>query len=188
MPPETNLTAVTAATGLAASVWPTDVLCAIAWTSRGFRSPARETLLSSPTPNHAYGRAFGLERADENLGAVVGPLAAAGLVAWLGMRPALRFASIPGSLAAVAITIAACEARRRHVPGVRERIQSRNHTGFPRSDVLPSKVRLILAVRNRDDHWPVLPAIVRARLRPLFDPIGYRQPERRTTQVETPGR
>jgi MFS family permease len=37
---------------------------------------------------------------------------AAGLVAWLGIRPTLYLAAIPGVLAAVAITLAAREARR----------------------------------------------------------------------------
>jgi MFS family permease len=54
-----------------------------------------------------------LERAGDNLGAVAGPLLAAGLVAWLGIRPALYLAAIPGLFAAVAITLAAREARRR---------------------------------------------------------------------------
>lgn len=53
----------------------------------------------------------------------MGPLAAAGLVAWLGIRPAIWFALIPGVLAAVAITVAAREAGRHHGPGVRERIR-----------------------------------------------------------------
>lgn len=113
----------TTAIGLATAVWQVGVLRAIAWVSRGLRSPARDTLLSSLTPKRAYGRAFGLERAGDNLGAVVGPLAAAGLVAWLGIRPAIWFALIPGVLAAVAITVAAREARCHHVPGVRERIR-----------------------------------------------------------------
>lgn len=113
----------TAMIGVAAAVWQVGVLRAIAWASRGLRSPARDTLLSSLAPARAYGRAFGLERAGDNLGAVVGPLAAAALVAWLGIRPAIWFAFIPGVLAALAITVAAREARRHHVPGVRERIR-----------------------------------------------------------------
>ncbi|MEO7015114.1 MAG: MFS transporter, partial [Leifsonia sp.] len=76
----------------------------------------------SLAPPRAYGRAFGLERAGDNLGAVVGPLVAAGLVAWLGIRPAIWFALIPGVLAAIAIGAAAREARR-HGDGVRERIR-----------------------------------------------------------------
>jgi len=80
------------------------------------RSPARDAMLASLAPREAYGRAFGLERAGDNLGAVVGPLLAAGLVAWLGVRPALYLAAIPGVFAALAIIIAANAARKRHDP------------------------------------------------------------------------
>jgi MFS family permease len=101
----------TGAIGLAATVWQVGVLRALAWTSRGLRSPARDSLLASLAPRGAYGRAFGLERAGDNLGAVAGPLLAAALLAWLGIRPAMYLAAIPGLFAAVAITVAAREAR-----------------------------------------------------------------------------
>ena len=92
------------------------LLRATAWLARGVRSPARDAMLASLAPREAYGRAFGLERAGDNLGAVVGPLLAAGLVAWLGVRPALYLAAIPGVFAALAIIIAANAARKRHDP------------------------------------------------------------------------
>lgn len=111
----------TAAIGLATAVWQVGVLRAIAWASRGVRSPARDALLSSLSNPRAFGRSFGLERAGDNLGAVVGPLAAAGLVAWLGIRPAIWFAIIPGVFAAIAITVAARTAKRARTVGVRER-------------------------------------------------------------------
>jgi MFS family permease len=60
-----------------------------------------------------------VERAGDNLGAVVGPLVASVLVAWLGLRPSIWFAFIPGILAAVAITFAGREAHRRHRDKVR---------------------------------------------------------------------
>lgn len=101
----------TGAIGLAGTVWQAGVLRALAWTSRGVRSPARDSLLASLAPRDAYGRAFGFERAGDNLGAVAGPLLAAGLVAWVGIRPAIYFAFIPGALAAVAILVAARAAR-----------------------------------------------------------------------------
>jgi MFS family permease len=85
--------------------------------SRGLRSPARDSLLASLTPRGAYGRAFGVERAGDNLGAVAGPLLAAALVGWVGIRPAMYLAALPGLLAAVAITLAAREARRRRASG-----------------------------------------------------------------------
>ena len=79
----------TGAIGAATTVWQAGALRALAWLSRGLRSPARDSLLASLAPRSAYGRAFGLERAADNLGAVVGPLMAAGLVVWLGIRPTM---------------------------------------------------------------------------------------------------
>jgi len=102
----------TGAIGLAVAVWQVAVLRALAWASRGIRSPARDTLLTSIVPASAYGRAFGVERAGDNAGAIVGPLLASLLVALVGIRPAIWFAVVPGLLAAVAITVAAREARR----------------------------------------------------------------------------
>jgi MFS family permease len=101
----------TGAIGLAATVWQAGVLRAVAWIARGARSPARDALLSSLAASEAYGRSFGIERAGDNLGAVVGPLLAAGLVRWIGIRPALWCAAIPGVFAALAITVAAHAAR-----------------------------------------------------------------------------
>lgn len=60
----------TGAIGLAAMVWQAGVLRALAWASRGLRSPSRDALLASLTPTSAHGRAFGLERAGDNLGPV----------------------------------------------------------------------------------------------------------------------
>ncbi len=105
----------TGAIGLCMATWQVGVLRAFAWTSRGVRSPARDTLLASLAPSEGFGRAFGLERAGDNLGAVVGPLLAAGLVVWVGIRPAIYFAFLPGLLAAAAISVAARESRRHGV-------------------------------------------------------------------------
>jgi MFS family permease len=102
----------TAAIGLAVAVWQVALLRAVAWVSRGLRSPARDTLLVSLVPRAAYGRASGLERAGDNAGALLGPLLAAALVGPLGVRTTMLLAFIPGVLAAAAITIAAREARR----------------------------------------------------------------------------
>lgn len=103
----------TGAIGAAVATWQVAILRAFAWLSRGVRSPARDAMITQLVPENAYGRAFGLERAGDNLGAVAGPLLAAALVGWLGIRPTLYLAAIPGLLAALAITIAASEARKR---------------------------------------------------------------------------
>jgi len=102
----------TGAIGLAVAVWQVAVLRALAWASRGIRSPARDTMLTSLVRPEAYGRAFGLERAGDNAGAIVGPLLASVLVTLVGIRHAIWFAVVPGLLAALAITVAAREARR----------------------------------------------------------------------------
>lgn len=106
------LTAVfTAGIGLATTVWQAGVLRAAAWVARGARTPARDTLLAGLAPPDAYGRAFGVERAGDNLGAVVGPLLASILVATVGLRSSFLFALVPGALAAVSISVAAARAR-----------------------------------------------------------------------------
>src|SRR5439155_1669074 len=85
-------------------------------------SPARSALLASLAPPEFYGRAFGFERALDHAGAVVGPLAAAALVATVGIRPTLYVAVVPGLFAAVAIVFAAREAAGRAEP-VRRRMR-----------------------------------------------------------------
>lgn len=109
--------------GLATAVWQVAILRGLAWVSRGLRSPARDSLLMSLVPREAYGRASGVERAGDNLGALIGPLLAAVLVGSLGIRTTLVLAFFPGLLAAAAITLAAHEARRTLVaPSARSRL------------------------------------------------------------------
>jgi MFS family permease len=62
----------------------------------------------------AYGRAYGFERAADNLGAIGGPLLAIGLVAAVGIRAAMLVSVVPGLLAALAIVIAVRSAPKLH--------------------------------------------------------------------------
>ena len=109
-------------TGAATEVWQVALLRAGAWTARGLRVPARNALLADVVHPSAYGRAYGFERAMDNLGAVLGPLLALGLVAAVGVRWAIGLSVIPGLLAAGAIVYAI-----RHTPRAttRERIPLR---------------------------------------------------------------
>jgi MFS family permease len=106
------LAVFTGAIGLAATAWQAGLLRSLAWAARGLRSPARDSLLASLASEDTFGRAFGLERAGDNLGAVAGPLLAALLVALVGIRHAIFFSVVPSLFAAAAITLAAREARR----------------------------------------------------------------------------
>jgi MFS family permease len=73
------------------------------WIGRGARSPVRNVLLTEATTPETYGRAFGLERAMDSAGAVVGPTLALLLVASLGLRWTFALTLIPGVIAALLI-------------------------------------------------------------------------------------
>lgn len=106
--------------GVTTAAWQVGVLRAGAWAARGLRVPARNALLADAVPPAAYGRAYGFERACDNLGAIGGPLLALGLVALVGVRTSILLSVIPGLLAAVAILAAIRAAPRpevrRHQP------------------------------------------------------------------------
>ena len=109
---------LTAAISATTAVWQVAVLRAGGWAARGLRVPSRNALLADVVPASAYGRAYGFERAMDNLGAIGGPLLALALVALVGVRSAILFSVVPGLLAAAAIVIAIRFAPRL---GVRER-------------------------------------------------------------------
>lgn len=73
----------------------------LAWMGRGFRGPLRDYLLADAVEPTHYGRAYGLERVGDMLGAVVGPLVAT-LLVWGGVefRTVILWTLIPGVLAA----------------------------------------------------------------------------------------
>jgi MFS family permease len=75
-----------------------------AWAARGFRSPLRDYLLADAVAPAFYGRAYGLERAGDMLGAVAGPLLAV-LLLWAGLefRAVILWTAVPGLLAAAAM-------------------------------------------------------------------------------------
>lgn len=92
--------------GVATSVWQVGALRAGAWFSRGLRVPARNALLADTVAAPFYGRAYGFERAMDNLGAILGPLLAIALVAAFSTRAAILISTIPGLLATLAIVYA----------------------------------------------------------------------------------
>jgi len=110
--------------GAATTVWQVAMLRAGAWTARGLRVPARNALLADVVPTAVYGRAYGFERAMDNLGAIGGPLLAIALVGLIGVRSAILLSIIPGLLAALAIVYAI---RRTALPTVQERQPIRLH-------------------------------------------------------------
>jgi MFS family permease len=93
--------AIALVSGLAALV----SLRSAAWVGRGFRGPLRDYLLADAVGPTHYGRAYGLERAGDMLGAVAGPLVAALLIwAGVGFRSVILWTLVPGLVAVAAIT------------------------------------------------------------------------------------
>jgi MFS family permease len=74
---------------------------AAAWLGRGVRSPAKKALLAADVPPGAYGRAFGLERLMDTVGAIGGPLTALWLLEATGhsYRKVFLWTLLPGLIA-----------------------------------------------------------------------------------------
>lgn len=110
--------------GVATTVWQVAILRSAAWAARGLRVPARNALLADVVPAGAYGRAYGFERAMDNLGAILGPLLGIALVAAASVRGAILLSIIPGLLAVGAIIYAI---RAAELPKTRDRRPIRFH-------------------------------------------------------------
>lgn len=103
-----------------AASWPLVLLFrVISWISRGVRSPLRSAMLSDAVRPEARGKAFGLHRAGDTVGAVLGPLAGIWLLARLPhlsaaapYRAIFLLSLLPGGLAVAAF--AALVSDRRH--------------------------------------------------------------------------
>jgi MFS family permease len=108
-----------------------------AWMGRGFRSPLRDALLADDTTPESYGKAFGLERAGDSLGAVSGPTLSLVLLAHaFPLRGIFVVSLIPGLLAAAVIAF-----------GVRERVREVHRapqSPFRRVGELPAAFRRYL--------------------------------------------
>lgn len=91
----------TASFGLAAHAVQVLAARAVAWLGRGVRSPAKKALLAADVPAGAYGRAFGLERLMDTVGAIVGPLTALWLLQKTGhdYRKVFFWTLLPGLIA-----------------------------------------------------------------------------------------
>lgn len=80
---------------------------------KGLRSPARDALIADATPPAVRGRAFGLHRTADHLGAVLGSLLAFQLLRrGTAVRDVLALSLVPGLLAALVLVVALRAARR----------------------------------------------------------------------------
>ena len=117
------LTAISKAIFAFAFAWPLILLGrSIGWMGRGIRSPLRDAMLAESVAPSDRGKAFGFHRAGDTLGAIIGPLMAAGLMFLLqpyaSENPSMPFRIIflltvvPGLGSAVAFALMVKEKRR----------------------------------------------------------------------------
>jgi MFS family permease len=111
---------VVAGYAIAAVIRPVIAVASVAWqviglraadrVGKGIRTAPRDTMIADVTPGEIRGRAFGLHRAADHVGAIVGPLTAAGLLALgLTMRHVFWIAVLPGTVAVVLAALAVKE-------------------------------------------------------------------------------
>lgn len=121
----------TSAMGLVGSVPALLGMRSLAWIGRGFRGPLRDFLMADAVAPAQYGRAFGLERAGDMVGAVIGPLLAIALVAaGVAFREMLLIALVPGLAAAACVLVLVRE--RRFRPEGEVRTLRGMHASLPR--------------------------------------------------------
>ncbi len=112
--------------------WPLILLGkSLAWIGKGLRGPLRDAILSDSVPPQAIGRAFGFHRAGDTIGAVLGPLLGAVLIATLPAnilnvvaaphRVAFLLTLIPGVGAALVFLLMVREQRFTPRPALRFR-------------------------------------------------------------------
>jgi MFS family permease len=77
-----------------------------AWIGRGVRSPLRDFLLADEVESTHFGRAYGLERSADMLGALVGPLLAI-LLVYVGLAPreVILWTFLPAAIPVIAILV-----------------------------------------------------------------------------------
>lgn len=126
----------TAAFSLATAAWHVLIARAGAWFGRGVRTPVRKALLAAAVTPETYGRAFGLERMMDTLGAIIGPASAYVLFRLFNHHYAPVFFAtlVPGLLAVAMIAFLVQERERAPVAhisfGERLRLLPRSYRQF----------------------------------------------------------
>jgi len=123
--------------GLAQS-WPVVVALRLGdRVGKGVRTAPRDALIADQTPPELRGRAYGLHRAMDNAGAVLGPLVAAGLLGLgLSTRQVFLAAAVPGVLVVAVLALGVRESRRELETTQAKRDVASDELGAPFRNVL----------------------------------------------------
>ena len=150
-----------------ASSWPLVLVLRVAdRTGKGLRSSARDALIADYTTEAQRGRAFGLHRAMDSLGAVAGPLIALYFMSRLGedaesYRTIFRWAFVPAVLGVLILF-----AVRERPFTARYRQPSLDWKVFPREFRIFVLINLVFAIGNSSDAFLIL------RAKELFSSAG----------------
>jgi MFS family permease len=108
----------TAALALAVA-WPVlGLLRVVAWVGKGLRGPPRNAMLAASVSSADRGKAFGVHRAGDTVGAILGPLVAAWLLGYAeeggldAVRSVLAWTLVPGLLSVLAMGLLVTEPAR----------------------------------------------------------------------------
>jgi len=83
------------------TTWPMVLFArGLGWIGRGIRGPPRDAILAKSVEQKDLGKAFGLHRAGDTLGAIAGPVVAFLLLSYAGIKDIFLLAAVPGMLAA----------------------------------------------------------------------------------------
>lgn len=96
------VTAMATGTLALATAWPHVLLArVVGWLGRGFRGPLRDTLMAEQTAPEHFGKAYGLERALDSVGAVIGPICCVVLLwCFVPLHVVFALTLVPGLTAA----------------------------------------------------------------------------------------
>ena len=84
--------------------WPWVVFIrTVAWIGRGARGPIRDAYIAEEVPRQHWGKAYGLRESFDTAGALLGPLTAAILVAFVHPRTLIALTAIPAAITVILI-------------------------------------------------------------------------------------
>lgn len=143
----------------AAYVWPVALLVRFGdRAGKGIRTAPRDALIADSADEKTRGRSFGLHRAMDTSGAIIGPLVALVLLAWFGhsnYRPIFLVAAIPGALSVLAL-LAVREIRHTPRPGPLPPLLSLK--GYDPRFLQLMGITMVFAIGNSSDAFLVLRA------------------------------
>jgi MFS family permease len=123
---------------------------------KGIRTSPRDALLADSVPPSRRGAAFGLHRAMDNAGAVIGPLIAFAVLAWItqSYRVIFWIATVPTALAVVVLAFGLRETETSSPKKVVTRTPFVPHRGF----ILYLGILLLFTLGNSSDAFLILRA------------------------------